>query len=280
MSVGQTSGYFTMWQDMVFPARIAPFPSTWADDPDVDTKEAAALNALEGLLADGQVAAVIIEPLVQGASGMRMCRPVFLQEMEKRVRASGALLILDEVMTGFGRTGPLFACTKAQIQPDLICLSKGLTGGFLPMAMTIARPFIFDAFLGQDISRAFLHGHSYTANPLGCAAGLASLDLLLDDECTNRRAGIEAIHREKLGRLSSQGLIHRPRHHGTVAAFDVVANAPDGVIGSRLKREFRSRGLIIRPLGKVAYLLPPYCITDDELSFVWNEIEDVLKTID
>ena len=279
MSVGQTSGYFTMWQDMVFPARIAPFPATWTDDGDVEAKEAQALEALKGLLADGQVAAVIIEPLIQGASGMRMCRPIFLQEMEKVVRASGALLILDEVMTGFGRTGPLFACTKARIQPDLICLSKGLTGGFLPMAMTIARPFIFDAFLGQDISRAFLHGHSYTANPLGCAAGLASLELLLTPECANRRARIEAIHQDGLAHLAHQGLIQHPRHHGTVAAFDVVADLPDGVIGSRLKREFRSRGLIIRPLGKVVYLLPPYCITDEELSFVWNEVEDVLKAL-
>ena len=279
MSVGQTSGYFTMWQDMMFPARVAQFPATWDNDPDVETKEADALVSLETLLADGNVAAVIIEPLIQGASGMRMCRPIFLQQVETLVRASGALLILDEVMTGFGRTGPLFACTKATIQPDLICLSKGLTGGFLPMAMTIARPFIYDAFLGQDISRAFLHGHSYTANPLGCAAGLASLDLLQEQSCSDRRLHIELSHTTHLARLAEQGLIARPRHHGTVAAFDVpgLKGTPDGVVGSRLKREFRARGLVIRPLGRVVYILPPYCITDDELSFVWNEIEDVLK---
>ena len=278
MSVGQTSGYFTMWQDMVFPARVAPFPATWDGDPDVDGKEANALAVLDSLLADGEVAGVIIEPLVQGASGMRMCRPQFLQQVEQRVRASGSLLILDEVMTGFGRTGPLFACTKAGIQPDMICLSKGLTGGFLPMAMTVTRPFIYDAFLGQDISRAFLHGHSYTANPLGCAAGLASLDLLLTPECQQRRDSIEAIHAQHLAGLAQQGLIVRPRRHGTVAAFEVAGqqDTPDGVIGSRLKREFRARGLIIRPLGRVVYLLPPYCITDDELNFVWQQVAQVL----
>ena len=282
MSVGQTSGYFTMWQEMVFPARIAPFPATWQNDPDVDSKEANALAVLESLLADGEVAGVIVEPLIQGASGMRMCRPSFLQQVEKLVRASGALLILDEVMTGFGRTGPLFACTKADIQPDMICLSKGLTGGFLPMAMTVTRPFIFDAFWGQDISRAFLHGHSYTANPLGCAAGLASLDLLLDQSCTDSRAMIERIHAEKMAGLAAQGLIDHPRQHGTVAAFTMpgLPDAPDGTVGSRLKREFRSRGLIIRPLGRVVYLLPPYCITADELTHVWDQIEDILKTID
>ena len=281
MSVGQTSGYFTMWQDMVFPARIAPFPATWDGDPDVESKEQGALNVLANLLADGEVAGVIIEPLIQGASGMRMCRPEFLQQVEKLVRKSGALLILDEVMTGFGRTGPIFACTKASIQPDMICLSKGLTGGFLPMAMTVTRPFIYDAFLGQDISRAFLHGHSYTANPLGCAAGLASLDLLLESACTESRATMERIHQEHLAQLTAKNLISRPRCHGTIAAFDVPKSkdVPDGVIGSKLKREFRARGLIIRPLGRVVYLLPPYCITPDELTQVWQEIEQVLRLI-
>jgi len=281
MSVGRTSGFFDMWQDMLFPARIAPFPATWDGDPEVEAKEAHALTVLGNLLDDGQAAAVIVEPLIQGASGMRMCRPEFLQQAEKLIRASGALLILDEVMTGFGRTGPVFACGKAAIQPDLICLSKGLTGGFLPMAITVARPFIFEAFLGQDISRAFMHGHSYTANPLGCAAGLASLDLLLAPECTQARAAIETVHRQSLDRLAAMGLIQRPRLHGTVAAFDVPnpSNSPEGVIGSRLKRKFRTRGLVIRPLGKVVYLLPPYCITTDELSFAWGEIEDVIKDV-
>ncbi len=281
MSVGQTSGYFAMWQDMMFPARIAPFPYTWDGDPNVESKEAKALFELGALLECGHVAAVIIEPLVQGASGMRMCRPDFLQKVEKMVRASGALLILDEVMTGFGRAGSLFACQKAGIVPDFICLSKGLTGGFLPMAMTVTRPFIYDAFLGQDISRAFLHGHSYTANPLGCAAGLASLDLLLSPDCAQARARLEATHRHWLDRLAAQGLAERTRLHGTVAAFDVPnpTSLPDGVIGSRLKREFRTRGLIIRPLGKVIYLLPPYCVTEDELAYAWGQIEEVLKTL-
>ena len=280
MSVGHTSGYFSMWDGMLIPARIAPFPHTWDGDDQVEAKEASALRHLDSLLAGDEVAAVIIEPLVQGASGMRMCRPEFLRQVADKTRAAGTLLIVDEVMTGFGRTGPLFASAKAGIVPDLICLSKGLTGGFLPMAMTVARPFLYDAFLGQDISRAFLHGHSYTANPLGCAAGLASLDLLLDPACTQRRQAIETLHRQQLDLLTAQSLISKPRLCGTVAAFEVAAHAdrPAGVIGSQLKRQFRARGLIIRPLGRVVYLLPPYCITDQELADVWAQVGDVLIT--
>ncbi len=130
--------------------------------------------------------ALIMEPLVQGASGMRMCRPEFVHAVAERLRAAGILLILDEVMTGFGRTGATFACLKAGVTPDLICLSKGLTGGFLPLAATVCRQEIYEAFLGGNFERAFAHGHSFTANPLGCAAALASLDLLQAPETAER----------------------------------------------------------------------------------------------
>ena len=280
MSAGHSSGYFAAWKEMLFPVETAPFPATWDGDTDVNAKEDMALAALDDLFArhDGTVAAVIIEPLIQGASGMRMCRPEFLRALAARVKAAGSLLIFDEVMTGFGRTGAAFACVKAQVLPDMICLSKGLTGGFLPLSMTVTRDAIFDAFLGQDLSRAFLHGHSYTANPLGCAAGLASLDLLQGSACQARIAEIETLHRHRLDRLMGKSGISRTRLTGTIAAFDVDGGGEGygADIGNRLKAAFLERGLLLRPLGNVIYMLPPYCITDDELHRAWDAVEAVL----
>jgi adenosylmethionine-8-amino-7-oxononanoate aminotransferase len=281
MSAGASSGYFNAWKQMLFPVESAPFPATWDDDSEVEAKERAALLALDQIFERhcGKVASVIIEPLLQGASGMRMCRPEFLQALAERVRQAGALLIFDEVLTGFSRTGSLFACVKAGVTPDLVCLSKGLTGGFLAMAMTVAREGIYQAFLGQDLTTAFLHGHSYTANPLGCAAGLASLDLLLSPECQGRVAAIEAVHRQRVTALATtQPAVTRARVCGTIAAMDLAGSAAgyDSAIGPRLKREFLARGLLLRPLGNVLYLMPPYCIDEGGLHRAWDIVDDVL----
>lgn len=284
MSAGRSSGYFAAWEGMLFPVDTVPFPATWDNDPDVEASEAMALAALDGRLdpgAGGPVAAVIIEPLVQGAGGMRMCRPVFLRAMAERVQAAGALLILDEVMTGFGRTGAPFACLKAAITPDLVCLSKGLTGGFLPMAMTVAREPMYQSFLGPEIGTAFLHGHSYTANPLGCAAGLASLDLLLGEACQGRLSAIEAIHRARLDTLARRAEVGRTRLCGTIAAFDLIGrdDGYGGPVGRRIKALGLERGLLLRPLGNVLYLLPPYCLTDEQVHRAWDGIEAILDTL-
>ncbi len=281
MSAGRSSGFFTAWHDLLFPVSVVPFPATWDGDETVAAKEAEALAALEAALAPGDVAAVLIEPLIQGAAGMRMCRPDFLRELAARVSAAGSLLILDEVMTGFGRTGALFACVKAGIQPDLVCLSKGLTGGFLPLAMTVARDAIWEAFLGQELERAFLHGHSYTANPVGCAAGLASLDLLQGAECRARIAAIEAVHRRRLDALAGHRAVTRTRLCGTIAAFDVAADEAGyaAAVGPRLKQAFLDQGLLLRPLGNVVYLLPPYCLEDEDLHRAWDIVGTVLDTL-
>ncbi|OAN42921.1 adenosylmethionine--8-amino-7-oxononanoate aminotransferase BioA [Paramagnetospirillum marisnigri] len=283
MSAGRSSGYFDQWTEMLFPFRTVPFPATWDDDDAVEAKEEAALAALDALLAaeGARVSAVIIEPLIQGAAGMRMCRPQFLKALEERIRAAGTLLILDEVMTGFSRTGDFFACRKAGVTPDLICLSKGLTGGFMPLSMTVARESIFREFLGQDLTRAFLHGHTFTANPLGCAAALASLDLLQAAECQARVKATEALHRARLDRLKSLGNVSRTRLCGTVAALD-VGGGGEGYgagIGQRLKAEFLARGLLLRPLGNVLYLLAPYCTTEAELHRAWDAVEEVLAAL-
>lgn len=281
MSAGAGSGFFRAWDGLLFPVDLAPFPATWDGDDQVAAKEDAALAEVARLLAPGDVAAVVVEPLVQGAAGMRMCRPAFLARLAALVGDAGALLVLDEVMTGFGRTGPLFACHAAGVVPDLICLSKGLTGGFMPLAMTVARAQVYQAFLGEDLDRAFLHGHSFTANPLGCAAALASLDLLLSAECGQRRQAISISHRQALDRLAEHPRACRTRLTGTVAAFD-LAGAEGGYgagIGLAVKRACLERGVLVRPLGPVVYLLPPYCTEEAELDQAWQAVERALDLL-
>ena len=282
MSAGRGSGFFDAFRPLLFPAELLPFPATWDDDPDVAGKEAASLAALGRLLdrRGDTLAALIIEPLVQGAGGMRMCRPDFVAALVEMARAAGMLVVFDEVMTGFGRTGRAFACLAAGVVPDMICLSKGLTGGFLPLSMTVCREHVHQAFLGQTLERAFLHGHSFTANPLGCAAGLASLALL--ERAWPRLAAIEAVHRRRLTGLAGHRRVARTRLRGTIAAFDVTHEGAGGYgaeIGPAIKRACRSRGLLLRPLGDVVYLLPPYCVEDSELDLAYDVLEDVLGTL-
>lgn len=278
MSAGRSSGFFGAWENMLFPVEVVPFPATWDGDPDPAAAEQRSLLALDEVLErhKGKVAGIIIEPLIQGAAGMRMCRPEFLRALESRVREADTLLILDEVMTGFGRTGANFACVKAGIHPDLVCLSKGLTGGFLAMSLTVATERIHEAFLGATLDRAFLHGHSYTANPLGCAAGLASLDLLLAPECQARIAAIEAVHRQRLAGVARRKGVSRPRVTGTIAALDLPGDGYGAAIGPKLKKAFLERGLLLRPLGNVLYLLPPYCLDDETLHRAWDHVDGVL----
>jgi len=275
MSVGHSSGYFRAWSGMLFPVDMVPFPATWEGDDSVEAKEQRALAALDAKLA-ADVAAVILEPLIQGAGGMRMCRPHFLRAVAEHVRAAGALLILDEVMTGFGRTGPLFACEQAGVVPDLICLSKGLTGGFLPMGATVAREGFCQAFIGQTLDRAFLHGHSYTANPLGCAAGLASLTLLTSDECTLRRRALETVQAERVSDLARRRPELHARACGTIGALDLAQGSYGDGSGAALKQKFWDEGMLIRPLGPAVYFLPPYCLTAEELHKAWDLLESAL----
>ncbi|MFI4955541.1 MAG: aminotransferase class III-fold pyridoxal phosphate-dependent enzyme, partial [Gammaproteobacteria bacterium] len=229
---------------------------------------------------ENQVAAIIIEPLVQGASGMRMCRPEFLQKLEKLMRTHQVLIIYDEVMTGFGRTGDYFACQKSQTSPDIICMAKGITGGFLPLAATICSEEIYHAFLGKDFTKALAHGHSYTANPLGCAAALASLSLLKKSETIQQLKMIERVNQALLSQLDDYLLFEKPRYCGTIAAFNLkLATSYGSQMSLKIREKFTENGLLIRPLGNVIYFLPPYCITEDELrnayDIVINEIQGV-----
>ena len=280
MALGERSLFSAPYEELLCAVARAPWPATWEGDVQVEAREAAALRELERLLEEEPTAAVILEPLVQGASGMAMVRPAFLQELERRVRARGALLIADEVMTGFGRTGSLFACQGAGIRPDLLALSKGLTGGFLPMGVTLASEVLYQGFIGCDPALTFFHGHSFTANPLGCAAALASLDLL--EVAPAAYAGFEARHRPRLAALAAaSAAVSRPRCRGTIAAFDLVVEQPGylNAVGRELQRRCLERGVYLRPLGHVVYLLPPLCLSDAQLDRCYGALHGVLAEL-
>lgn len=275
MSAGRGSGFSDAYAEMLFAVDLLPVPDTWIGDDTAAVREARALDtARDYFAAHGpELAALIVEPLVQGAGGMRMHRPEFLRALAGLAREAGALVVFDEVMTGFGRTGAAFACLGAEVAPDLICLAKGLTGGFLPLAATLCRDEIYDGFAGADLGRMLAHGHSYAANPLGCAAALASLDLL-EDGGFGRAAAMKGAHCARLPQLIATlgARAARPRICGTIAAFDVAGDTQGygAPVGRRIKRAALERGLLIRPLGNVVYLLPPYCMTEDELDRAYS----------
>jgi adenosylmethionine-8-amino-7-oxononanoate aminotransferase len=275
MALGARSIFSAPFESLLFEVARAPWPATWWDDDTVEEREAAALQQLERLL-ETPTAAVILEPLVQGAGGMAMVRPQFLRDVERRVRQAGALLIADEVLMGFGRSGSLFACGHCGIQPDLMALSKGLTGGFLPMAVTLTTETLYEGFVGPDPSLTLFHGHSFTANPLGCAAALASLDLL--EASPERYTQMEARHRPHLERLAPHPSVRRPRLSGCIAAFDLAVEHPGYLnpAGRALQKRLRQRGVFLRPLGDVVYLLPPLCLDDAQLEHCWRAIEQAL----
>jgi len=235
---------------------------------------------LEMLLAkkSNEIAAMIVEPLVQGAAGML----VYPVERLKRFRSLCAdhdvLFIADEVFTGFGRTGRMFACEHAEIVPDIMCVSKGLTGGFLPLAATICTEAVFEAFHDADRSRTFFHGHSYSGNPLGCAAAIANLTIFEREPVFERIAAIERIHEQRIDALRGRESITDLRVLGTIAAIDIRADDAGYLsqFRNRVYPFFLERGVLLRPLGNVIYTVPPYVISSDELHYVWDVIEKAL----
>lgn len=266
MSLGNQSAFFKIFEKLTFKKISMPYPATFPGDSEVEEREEAILAQVEQLNLEDFVA-VVIEPLVQGVSGMQMCRPQFLQKLEKIVRKHGTLLIYDEVMTGFGRIGEWFACLKSATRPDLICLAKGLTGGFLPLAVTVCTDQIYDAFCSDDASHTFSHGHSYTANPLGCAAAIATLNLLEQNPASFKN--MEQRHAPLMEQLNDHPLFEKARLCGTIAALDLKEERAD------LRDYFLNKGLLLRPLGRTIYLMPPYCITDDQLKRMYQAILEI-----
>ncbi len=278
MSLSGRSLFTAPFAELLLPVDFVPFPQTWLGDEGVEEREGQSLEHLEGLLRRNgeEYAAMIVEPLVQGAAGMRMCRPAFLRQVSELLRQHGVLLIGDEVFTGFGRTGEFFACQKAGIQPDILCLAKGLSGGFLPLAATLCSEEVYQAFCSDDPRHTLYHGHSYTANPLGCAAALASLELL--EKEPHRFGEMEGWHLEELGRLADHSHLSRLRVCGTIAALEVKGTAGYlHELGPRLRQRFLERGFLLRPLGGVIYLVPPYCLERAQLAAAYRCIGEVVS---
>jgi adenosylmethionine---8-amino-7-oxononanoate aminotransferase len=282
MSLGRGSQLFSPFRDLMCKVCVLPCPATFEDDDAAGEREAGALSAFEALLADRNhsIAALIIEPLLQGAGGMRLCRPSFLKRLVEMAQGAGILVIFDEVATGFGRTGTLFAMEQAGVVPDLVCLSKGLTAGYMPLAVTVVQETVFEDFLCDSFERALPHGHSFTANPLACAVGLASLALFEEENTLARIARINARHRAMLTELAARDDVTRPRLIGSILAFDVkAAGVYQSAEGRRLRDWYLAHGLNIRPLGPTLYLMPPYCITDEELTRAYAGLVEGLDTL-
>ncbi|GFE75661.1 adenosylmethionine--8-amino-7-oxononanoate transaminase [Novosphingobium sp. TCA1] len=271
MSVGERGVFNQPYEPLLFDVGRIPFPSAGA--------EQATLDALEALCRQPDTAALIVEPLILGAGGMLVYGPETLASMQAICARHGVLFIADEVMTAWGRTGTLLACEQAGVVPDILCLSKGLTGGAVPLAVTMASEAIFEAHYSTDRARMFFHSSSYTANPIACAAAAANLAIWREEPVLDRiatLAGKQAAWIEKLGQFCH---FDNPRTIGTVAALDLKTSGTSGYMSDlapRLMAFFRERDVLLRPLGNTVYVMPPYCITDDQLGQVWEAIGEAV----
>ena len=229
-----------------------------------------------------QVSAFIFEPLVQGSAGMLMYEAKYLDELMAHCRAENILTIADEVMTGFGRTGRRFACDYLQQQPDLMCFSKGLTGGTMPLGITTCTNRIYEAFLSDDKIKTLFHGHSFTANPVACAAALASLELFLRPETLQNIERIQASHKTFADKNSNHPRLKAMRQTGTILAMEfetVTGTSYFSDLRDKLYRFFLDRHIILRPLGNIIYFLTPYCITEAQLRQLYDAVEEALEII-
>jgi len=266
MAAGARGVFNAAYEPLLFDVARLPFPS----DP------AATLAALEREAPNA--AALIVEPLLLGAGGMLMYGPEILRAMKAICEKHGTLFIADEVLTGFGRTGTLFACEQAGVQPDLLCLAKGLTGGAMPLAVTLATPAIFDAHCSTDRRKTFFHSSSYTANPIACAAARENLAIWQDEPVLDRIAQLGAMQEERLARFRADPRFENIRRTGTVAALDLKVADPGYLAdaGPGLTAHFLSHGVLLRPLGNTIYVLPPYCITGAELDMIYDAIVECI----
>ncbi|PBB24563.1 MULTISPECIES: adenosylmethionine--8-amino-7-oxononanoate transaminase [unclassified Mesorhizobium] len=268
MSVGARGVFNAAYEPLLFEVDTIPFPAAG--------REQETLDRFEAVSRDRRAAALIVEPLVLGAGGMLMYPASVLTELKKIAEASGTLLIADEVMTGWGRTGTMFACEQASISPDILCTSKGLTGGIIPLAATLATDAIFQAHYSEDRTKTFFHSSSYTANPIACAAALANVEIWRDEPVAERIAALSVRQAAGLRRFGDNPYLADSRATGTIAALDLRTGSAGYLaeIGPKLRAFFLERGLLVRPLGNVLYLLPPYCITGEELDGLYDAIEE------
>lgn len=273
MSAGERGVFNIAYGPLLFDVDRVPFPSFCCEQETLD--------AFEKLCRGRKVAALLVEPLVLGAGGMRIYSPHLLTELKRIAEAYESLLIVDEVMTGWGRTGTLFACEQADMVPDILCTSKGITGGALPLAATLCSEKIFDAHLSSDRSRMFFHSSSYTANPIACAAALANIGIWQNEPVFTRIKALERMHRERLVPFKSDRRFINVRQIGTIAALDLSVPESGYLsdVGPRLRSLFRQRNLLIRPLGNVIYLMTPYCVTSDDLDLAYAAIDEAADIV-
>lgn len=269
MSIGHRGVFNCSYEPLLFDVTTVPFPASGDDQKTLDALEVACRNG---------AAAFIVEPLVLGAGGMLTYAASILREMYTVCQNHGVVFIADEVMTGWGRTGTLFACEQAGFAPDIICLSKGLTGGAIPLAVTISNEDIYQAHASTDRSTMLFHSSSYTANPLACAAAAANLEIWKREPVLERVSELASRQQEHLSSLEKSVKIHGARTVGTIAAFEVGCDYGSYMseMGPRLLSLFRERGVLLRPLGNTIYVMPPYSITQSELAEVYATIAEAI----
>ena len=287
LAVGDIPLYRRVYAPLLAEALFAPSPDAYGareGESAADVAERAA-EGLRVLLErhDGEVCALILEPRVQCAGGMRMHDPVYLKRARELCDAHGVFLIADEIAVGFGRTGTRFACERAGIQPDLLCLSKGLTGGFLPLAAVLATQAIYDGFLDDSRERAFLHSHSYTGNPLACAAALRSLAIFDEDDILARNVATAGHMASLAAPLADLPHVADVRQAGMIVAFELTRNGDRATpfdagarVGLHAYRRALELGVVLRPLGDILYWMPPYCIDDAQLHLLADTTREAI----
>lgn len=271
MSVGARNVFSNAFSDLLFEVVHIPVP--------VAGKLLLSVDALKRNI-DDNTAAFIFEPLVQGAAGMIMYDAEELDQLLSICKENNIITIADEVMTGFGRTGTMFATDQCEIKPDIVCLSKGLTGGFLPLGATVCTKEIYSAYQTDDRSKTFFHGHSYTGNPIACAAAIASLEWFEKGNVMKSVAELVVRMEKAATEFSNHPAVAESRSCGTILAIELNSSDESGYLnkmGEKVASFFHERGVIMRPLGNVIYVIPPYCITEQELAHIFGTIEEFLK---
>ncbi len=274
MSVGERDLFNKPFEPLFFQAEYLPFPYTDQEDH--------ILEIAEKRFASGNFAALIVEPLIQGASGMRMYSVGFLDRLMQIARKNKVLIIFDEVMTGFGRTGTFFALDQCNENPDLVMLSKGLTAGVLPLGLAVTTEEIFNTFLSDKTERGFLHGHSYTGNPIACAVANASLDIFEQEGTIEKIERMKGANNEVLDLISQEPNVLNPRVCGTILAFEVNTSDRVGYFSGIRDQAYQyalERGVLLRPLGNTIFINPPYCITREEYDHLITVIISFLRSI-
>ena len=269
MSASGLSSYNGPFEDFLL--KVVRIPT-----PQEDNLEQV-MAKLEAILASNKCAAFIFEPLVQGAAGMKFHSINGLDALIKKCQEADVLTIADEIMTGFGKTGTIFACDQLENKPDIMCLSKALTAGMFPLSITSCTQAVFDSFLSDEVHKGFFHAHTFSAHPVGCAAAIAGMEVLQSSEITDSRKRIEKAHQVFAQQVAAHPKVRDVRTKGVIIAIDLnIEMERYGNLRDELYQFFMKRGVALRPLGNTVYVLPPYVITDSELAQVYTAIQEAL----